>query len=175
MEVIAKKYIKALTDGVGVATKKEYYGVLSGFAAAYSDPKVNQVLNSPLTSSKKKMELVEAISAKMDTAMQNFMKLIAQNGRFHIIPDLANILRLQLQKDSNQYEGVVQSSKTLSADEIQSLQQSLSAKTGTNIVLHQVSSEYDGIKVTIKDLGIEVGYSKERVKEKLLDYIAKSF
>lgn len=175
MEVVAKRYIKALTTGASVETKKEYYEIINGFAKAFSDKKVSQALNSPLVSTEKKVELVKAILADCDATVRQFMVMVAQSDRFDAIESMANVLRLELQKDSNNFEGFIQSSKGVSPEETSMLEKALSEKTGTMIKLTQKESDFDGIKVEIPDLGVEVGYSKHRVKNKLIDYITKSF
>lgn len=175
MEVIAKRYIKALVDKADSETKKEYYEVIEGFCKAYANKEIAQVLNSPLVENEKKVQLVKTVLNDANDSIKNFMTMVAQNDRFDAIPAMAKVLRLELQKESNQYEGTIVSNKSMSESEVSSLQDSLSKKTGTEVKLTQISSDYDGIKVEIPDLGIEVGYSKDRVKNKLIDYITKSF
>lgn len=175
MEVIAKRYVKALISGADQDTKKEYYEVINGFNEAYQQPSVAQVLNSPLIDNEKKVQLVQDILNDAQAVIKNFMTMVAQNDRFDAIPAITKVLKLELQKDSNSYEGTIISNKTMSEEEIASLQNSLTKKTGTNVKLTQVPSDYDGIKVEIPDLGIEVGYSQDRIKNKLIDYITKSF
>lgn len=175
MEVIAKRYIKALTDSIDADKKSEYYEVIKGFSDAYATHSVANVLNSPLIANEKKVALVESILSDAEATIKNFMVMVAKNDRFSAIPYMEKALKLELQKQSNNYEGTVVSNKTISDAEIESLQSALSIKTGTNVKLTLVESDYDGIKVEIPDLGIEVGYSQSRVKDKLIDYITKSF
>ena len=51
---------------------------------------------------------------------------------------------------------------------------SLKKYTGSTIKLTQTQSEVEGIRVAVEDLGIEVNFSKQRVKEQLIDFITKS-
>jgi len=175
LEGVAKRYIKALTSGASVEAKKEYYEIINGFSKAYRDSKVSQVLNSPLVSTDKKVELVKTVLNDCDETVKQFMVLVAQNNRFDAIESMADVLRLQLQRESNSFEGFVQSAKSITQDDISMLEDALSAKTGTTIKLIHKESDFDGIKVEIPDLGVEVGYSKERMKSKLIDYITKAF
>ncbi|MGM0533277.1 MAG: F0F1 ATP synthase subunit delta [Campylobacterota bacterium] len=175
MEAVAKKYIRALVDGADSATKKDYYEVLEGFAKAYEQDDVALALNSPLIPSEKKIELMDAFTDRTDKHMAGFLKLIAQNGRFDAMPAMADMLRLQLQKESNSFEGVIKANTQMDQAQIEALASALKEKTGTDITLRQISSDYDGVHVAIADLGIEVGYSKQRITDKLIDYIVKSF
>jgi F-type H+-transporting ATPase subunit delta len=54
------------------------------------------------------------------------------------------------------------------------LQNSLKTYTGSTIKLTQTQSDVEGIRVPVEDLGIEVNFSKQRVKEQLIDFITKS-
>ncbi len=174
MEVIAKKYVKALTDGVDDMTKQGYYVTISALAEAYGKKEVSQSLNSPLVDKQKKVELVESIVGD-DVKMKNFLKLIAERNRFDMLPVLSNMLRLELQTAANEFEGTIFSNKAMSDEEVKSLEEAMGKKTGAVIKLAQSTADYDGVKVEIPDLGVEVGYSKERMKNKLIDFITKSF
>jgi len=65
------------------------------------------------------------------------------------------------------------SGEELSCDDIAKLESSLKSYTGSTIKLTHKKSDLDGIKVTVDDLGIEVNFSKERVKEQLIDFITR--
>ncbi len=91
-----------------------------------------------------------------------------------LIPTIAKTLNQELQRESNRYEGVVTSRNILSGNELRELECSLQDYTGSTIKLVQKQSDLDGIKVTVEDLGIEVNFSKVRVKAQLIDFITKS-
>lgn len=54
------------------------------------------------------------------------------------------------------------------------LEATLQTYTGATIKLTQEKSDLDGLRVSVDDLGIEVNFSKQRVKEQLIDFIKKS-
>jgi len=68
----------------------------------------------------------------------------------------------------------LRSSKELDAQEVEKLEKTLATYTGATIKLNQEKSDVDGVRVSVDDLGIEVNFSKERVKEQLIDFIKKS-
>jgi len=90
------------------------------------------------------------------------------------MPDIAQVLNAQIQKESNAYDGVISSKEKLDADSIVKLEDTLKRYTGSSIKLSQKKSDLDGLRVDVDDLGIEVNFSKERVKEQLIDFIMKS-
>ena len=49
-----------------------------------------------------------------------------------------------------------------------------SSKFDVSLKLAQNVCDYDGIKVDIEGLGLEVGFSKDRLKSQLKDYILKA-
>ncbi len=55
----------------------------------------------------------------------NLIKILAENGRLSLIPNIANSLNQEVQKERNEYEGVVLSGEELSCDDIAKLESSL--------------------------------------------------
>jgi F-type H+-transporting ATPase subunit delta len=81
---------------------------------------------------------------------------------------------MQIQKEKNQYKGIVVSNEALSQASLDSLQETLAKYTGSKIELAQESGTIDGLKVSVEDLGIEANFSKDKVKQELIDFIKKS-
>jgi len=173
-ELIAKRYVNALSSVASSEQKAVYSEVLTAIAKVLEDESVAERLISPLiTSEDKTAFILEGIKGS-DSNLENFIKILGENGRLDLIPTIAKSLNQELQKESNNYDGVVMSSNTLSDEDITNLQESLKKYTGSTVKLTQVKSDLEGIKVTVEDLGIEVNFSKQRVKEQLIDFITKS-
>jgi len=175
-ELIAKRYVNAL---VGSTTKKEradFSKILLEMAEAFLDDTVAEKLSSPLISNEQKTAMViEGLGKGADAKLVNFIKIIGENGRLDLLPVIAKVLKQSIQIETNKYEGVVSSSKKLKAEELKELEASLSTYThGATIKLRQEVSDIEGIRVSVEDLGIEVNFSKQRVKEQLIDFITKS-
>ncbi len=173
-ELIARRYVNALVEVSSVEERVTYSEVLSTIAALFSDDKIKERLTSPLLSSTDKTSFVLDGLKDSDSNLINFIKILGENGRLDLIPTIAKSLNQELQKERNEYEGVVISSNELGSAELEDLQNSLKKYTGSTISLRQETSDIDGIKVTVEDLGIEVNFSKQRVKEQLIDFITKS-
>ena len=62
----------------------------------------------------------------------------------------------------------------LGKKELSKLEKTLKTYTGSEIKLTQEKTDLDGLRVSVDDLGIEVNFSKQRVKEQLIDFIKKS-
>ena len=175
-ELIAKRYVNALVDSTSKQDRADFSKILLGMADAFEDEKVAENLTSPLVSNEQKTSLVlDALGEETDVKLRNFIKIIGENSRLDLLPTIAKVLRQTIQKETNKYEGIVTTSTKLKVDELKSLQASLTKYTdGATIKLTQEISDIEGIKVSVDDLGIEVNFSKQRVKEQLIDFITKS-
>jgi F-type H+-transporting ATPase subunit delta len=172
-ELIAKRYAKALSS----VSKdiKSIAEVLNVLTEAISAEEVKSVLISPIVASEKKTEMIlSTLGDKADSTLVNFIKILGENKRLDLIPAIAKVLNADLQKESNQYEGVLKSKETLDKDELSKLEKTLKKYTGSKIKLRQEKTDLDGLRVSVDDLGIEVNFSKQRVKEQLIDFIKKS-
>ena len=172
-ELIAKRYAKALSsvskDIAGVAD------VLNVLTTAVATPEVSKVLLSPIVASEKKTEMIlSTLGDNTDATLVNFIKILGENKRLDLIPAIAKVLNADLQKVSNEYEGVLTSKDTLDEKALSNLEETLKKYTGSTIKLTQEKSDVDGLRVSVDDLGIEVNFSKQRVKDQLIDFIKKS-
>ena len=172
-ELIAKRYATALSsvssDIAGIAE------VLNVLTEAIKSVEVKTALTSPIVSSEKKTEMILAtLGKKADITLVNFIKILGENKRLDLIPAIAKVLNADLQKESNQYEGVLKSKALLGDKELSQLEETLKRYTGSTIKLTQEKTDLDGLRVSVDDLGIEVNFSKQRVKEQLIDFIKKS-
>jgi len=172
-ELIAKRYAKALSSvSKNVAAIVDVLNVLS---SSIETKEVQIALTSPIVSNEKKTEMILAtLGDGADTTLVNFIKILGENKRLDLIPAIAKVLNSDLQKVSNEYEGVLTSKKTLDAKALSNLEETLKKYTGSSIKLTQEKSNLDGLRVSVDDLGIEVNFSKQRVKEQLIDFIKKS-
>jgi len=172
-ELIAKRYATALSSvSKDIASISE---VLNLLTEAINIDEVKTVLTSPIVAAEKKTEMIlSALDKQADATLINFIKILGENKRLELIPAIAKVLNADLQKKSNQYEGVLKSKETLADEELSKLEETLKKYTGSKIKLIQEKTDLDGLRVSVDDLGIEVNFSKQRVKEQLIDFIKRS-
>lgn len=172
-ELIARRYAQALS-----AVSKDVAAdaaLLSTLSEVISNKEVMTALTSPIIAAEKKTDMVlKAVGESANAAMKNFIKILGENRRLDLIPVVSKVLNKELQKKSNQYEGVVKSANPLDDAALADLEETLQKYTGAAVKLAQEKSDLDGIRVAVDDLGIEVNFSKQRVKEQLIDFIKKS-
>ncbi len=171
-ELIAKRYAQALSSA-----SKDLSGaldVLNTLSEAINTPEIKSTLASPIISSEDKTGMILSAMSDDDNTLVNFIKVLGEKGRLDLIPVITKVLNADQQRVANEYEGVVKSATSLDGADLANLEETLKKYTGSTIKLTQVKSDLDGVRVSVDDLGIEVNFSKQRVKEQLIDFIKKS-
>jgi F-type H+-transporting ATPase subunit delta len=171
-ELIAKRYAKALSS-----VSKDLPGileVLNVLSEVVSSAEINSTLTSPIISSENKTAMILSALSDKDVTLVNFIKILGENGRLDLIPAITKVLNSDQQRVSNEYEGVLKSASSLDEAVLANLEETLKKYTGSTIKLTQEKSDLEGVRVSVDDLGIEVNFSKQRVKEQLIDFIKKS-
>ena len=172
-ELIAKRYASALSSvSKNLPAILEVLNVLTEVT---STSEVQSALTSPIISSEKKTEMIlSTLGENADASLVNFIKILGENNRLDLIPAIAKVLNADQQRAANEYEGVLKSASTLDANALADLEKTLKKYTGSTIKLTQEKTDLEGLRVSVDDLGIEVNFSKQRVKEQLIDFIKKS-
>tara|TARA_B100001063_G_scaffold219072_1_gene222907 strand:- start:303 stop:833 length:531 start_codon:yes stop_codon:yes gene_type:complete len=173
-DLIAKRYVKALVDGRDSKTIKALSTNLNTISTAFADERFNSIISSPEVSDSKKVELVLSLVKKADETLTNFVKLLGEKRRLALLTDIAAELDVQIAKLNNEYVGVVYTNQELSKDYVSSIEKQFSKKFDVNLSLSQNVCDYDGIKVDIDGLGVEISFSKERLKSQMIDHILKA-
>ncbi len=174
MSDISKKYVKAIVSLVSIDELSEIASSLKEIVPAFKDEKLKMILFSNDITSDKKVEFLSSLLNKSDEKVINLFKLLAKNGRLELIPTISSELEYQVSKLTNSHKGIVLSDKDLSNEKISEIAKNLSSKFDTNIELESVKSDYNGIKVEVDTLGVEVAFSANRLKEQLKKHILKS-
>ncbi len=173
-KLIAKKYAKALMEEAG-GKIDTYIEALKGVAESFADRQIMEAVRSPLVDKEKKADMIlAALGKKPDTALVNLVKLMAQKNRLDLIPEMVDIVSFEQKKASNKFEGTIYSDEQLGSDSVSKLEKSLEKYSKAEIKLNQAKSDQPGIKVEIDDLGIELGFSREKVKQALINHIQKA-
>lgn len=171
-ELIAKRYAQALSS-----VSKDLSGileVLNVLSEVISSSEIKSTLTSPIISSEQKTAMILSAISDDDHILVNFIKVLGENKRLDLIPAITKVLNTDQQRVSNEYEGVLKSTSSLDEATLANLEETLKRYTGSTIKLTQEKTDLEGLRVSVDDLGIEVNFSKQRVKEQLIDFIKKS-
>ena len=174
-DLVAKRYVKALIDGRNSQVVNNISVNLNTISSAFSDEKFISIISSPEVADNAKVDLIiSLVDAANNETLKNFIKLLGEKRRLSLLPFIANELNTQLAKMNNSYVGVVYTNLELSSDYVSSIEDQFSKKFDVKLSLSQKVCDYDGIKVDIDGLGVEISFSKERLKSQLIDHILKA-
>ena len=174
-ELIAKRYIKALKKSSDVESMQNMTSIFTALSESFVDAKFNQIINNPDVSKNQKSEILLAAVKSADSSdVNNLIKLLAEHNRINIIPAIAEVMRKDVAATSKEYTGVIYSDSDIDAKVIADLSSGLGKKFDSNIVLEFVKNDFNGIKVDVQDLGIEINFSKSRINNQIVEHIIKA-
>jgi len=173
-DLVAKRYVKALVEGRDVKALTSLGKNLNEISTAFTDEKFNAIVSSPEVTDSQKVELVKSLVKKADESLTNLVKLLGEKRRLNLLPSIAKELNIQIAKINNKYVGVIYTNEKLSGDYVSSIETQFSKKFDVNLSLSQNVGDYDGIKVDIDGLGVEISFSKDRLRSQMIDHILKA-
>lgn len=159
LNTVARPYTKAAFEyAAAQGGLDQWVNMLSLSAAVIADSAVAQVLGSPaLTSEQKAATLVAILEGEIDAAGQNFIGLLAENGRLALLPEIT----VQFKKLKTAQEASIEVGLTtafeLADEQQQKLAQALSAKLGRDVIITSVvdKSILGGVVIRTDDLVID--------------------
>ncbi len=174
-ELIAKKYIKALNNGLDIKSIQNMSEIFSVLAESFKDEKFVHIIQNPNVRASAKSEiLLAAVESSKSSKINNFIKLLVEKKRINIIPAIAEELKKEIARSTKTYTGIVYSDTKILIKTIRELSGGLSKKFDLKISLKYVKSDFNGIKVDVEDLGIEINFSKERINNQMIEHIVKA-
>jgi F-type H+-transporting ATPase subunit delta len=174
-ELIAKRYVKALRGSFDTATLESMAHIFSVIAESFKNDNFIQIINNPNISKNQKSNiLLEAVKSANSDGINNLIKLLSEHNRLNIIPAIAEVMRKDLVNSSKTYTGSIYSNSDISAKTVEDLSSGLGKKFNSSISLTLVKNNFDGIKVDVEDLGIEINFSKSRINKQIIEHIVKA-
>jgi F-type H+-transporting ATPase subunit delta len=174
-ELIAKRYIKALKGEFDLETVQNISSLFDVLADSFKDDKfVSIIVNPEVKAEEKSAILLEAVKPAKSDKVDNFIKLLVENRRIEIIPAIAKELKRDIANTTKTYEGVVYSDSDIDAKVINELAAGLSKKFDSTISFTFVKNDFNGIKVEVEGLGIEINFSKDRIDSQIIEHIIKA-
>ncbi len=174
-ELIAKRYIKALKSDFDLEIVQNISSVFDALADSFRDDKFVSIIDNPEVNAKVKSEiLLEAVKPANSDKVNNLIKLLIENRRVSIIPVIAKELKKDIANTLKTYEGIIYSDSEIDAKVIDELGKSLSKKFNSTISFSFVKNDFNGIKVEVEGLGIEINFSKDRIDSQIINHIIKA-
>ena len=173
-DLVAKRYVKALLIDADVKAITAINKELSQISLAYLDSKFNDIISSSEVKNDDKVNFILSLNEKASNTVKNLIKLLGENKRLDIIPSIVEELENQLAIINNNYTGVIYTNNELKSTDVKSIESQFSKKFDVNLSLQQDVCDYDGIKVDIDGLGVEISFSKDRLRSQMIEHILKA-
>lgn len=174
-ELIAKRYIKPIMQSCDQASFENLSTLLSTVAEAYKNEKFNLIMNSNDVSASAKCQLIlEMVASANSTMVNNLIKLLSENGRLPLIPVIADQLKREIGRAKRTFTGRIYSNNVVDQASVEKIAQDLGKKMDATIALSYVASDFDGVRVEVDDLNVEINFSKSRLNAQLVEHILKA-
>ena len=174
-ELIAKRYIKPLMESCDQASLDNLSLLLTTVAKAYENEKFNLIMNSNEVSNSVKSQLIlDMVASVGSSTVNNLIKLLAENGRLSLIPVIADQLTREIGRAKRMFSGRIYSNNAVDQASVDTIARDLGSKMGATISLSYVASDFDGIRVEVDDLNVEINFSKSRLNAQLVEHILKA-
>jgi F-type H+-transporting ATPase subunit delta len=174
-ELIAKRYVKALKSSFDANQLAEVAAIFEVLAQEFKSSKFTQIMGNPHVAKNEKLNiLLDAVKSVGSSSLNNFIKLLAEENRLDVIPELSCALKKEIANINNTYAGVVYSNTEIDAITLNNLSAGISKKINSNITLEFIKNDFDGVKMMIDDLGLEIDFSKSRINTQIVEHILKA-
>ena len=165
---IARPYAKAVFDlATENSNQDDWAATLESLAAIAQDEEFGKAVSSPQVTAEQLEELVLGVlGKKIPTGGDNFIKLLAQNGRLESLPEVQQQYALLLAESRKSIEAEVLTARPLSADQKSNLTEALQTRLGVSVSIVETIDEslVGGAIVKAGDLVID-GSAKGRVEK----------
>jgi len=172
--LVSKKYVKALIIDSDVANLSQINDELKLISTAYASEKFNNIISSIDVKANEKVNLINSFIDNSHKSVTNLVKLLSDNKRLNIIPTISSELDREVSILTNTYTGIVYSNEKLNEDYIANLESNFAKKFDCKLTLVNDVCDYNGIKVNIEDLGVEISFAKNIFKAQMIEHILKA-
>jgi F-type H+-transporting ATPase subunit delta len=140
LSTIARPYAEALfaaasSDKSAAGVLDQWLPVVAELAAVAQHPEVAQVVSDPKLGAARVYELVRGlVKSPLPLAAENFLKLVVENGRLAILPEVARQFRAMKNAAEGQADCLIESALPLADEQVKDLLWSLSRKFGLKLI-----------------------------------------
>jgi F-type H+-transporting ATPase subunit delta len=133
----ARPYANAVYDIANETGALQSWGdALANLAKVVANEQMSELLDSPELGKKQKGDLlIQVLSDKLTQQQQNFVKLMAENGRLKLMADVLEQFEVARAKAENKVEAEVISAFELSEQQTNELVKTLKNKLGCDVTL----------------------------------------
>jgi|GEM_PF-5715865 len=175
--IVARKYVNALIKAYSEKELDTVYGSLIKIVSAMSIQKLRFILVSKDVSHTEKADLLLSIAESSDKKFANFLKLLVDKQKIDFVPSMAEELRKYIASKKGSVSGLVAANFVVSDELKSSLEKSLSSRLGKKVELSvdtQPTTQFDGVRVNLEDISVEVEIEKSKLKNAIIEHVLKS-
>ncbi|MCX6073277.1 MAG: F0F1 ATP synthase subunit delta [Campylobacterales bacterium] len=174
-EMIAKRYVQSLMDLLDTPSLDNVSELFNVISTAFDDTKFLQIMNSNDIAVDLKTSLIlEMVKSVKSQEINNFIKLLGENGRLSLIPAVAKELKREIASIKRVYNGRIYAVSAMDQASIDTIATDLGKKMGATISLQYLTSDTDGVRVEVDGLNIEIDFSKSRLNAQIIEHILKA-
>ncbi|STP03974.1 F0F1 ATP synthase subunit delta [Helicobacter acinonychis] len=176
LKVISKHYVKALKNHTkdDLALLEEMVVGLKNLAEAVKLHKLNQVLEHVSLKVKKEIvfEILEKTTPKKAClVLKPIMEIALKNNRLEILELVAEELSFDSKRT---LEATLLVPQKLENKELEEVQQKLQARFNAPIEIVQDTWSKKGVSLSVSNLDLEIGFSKEEILKKIEKQVIQS-
>ena len=172
--LVAKKYVKALIMDSDISKISQVNDALKLITTAFASDKFKRIISSVDVKASEKVNLINSFVETQNTTVANLVQLLSDNKRLNIIPVISSELDKEVSKLTNTYNGIVYSNEKLGDEYISKLEADFAKKFECKLSLVNDVCNYDGIKVNIEGLGVEISFAKNIFKSQMIEHILQA-
>ena len=133
----ARPYANAVYDTASESNSLDSWGdALTNLATVVSDAQLSELLESPGLGKAEKGELIiKVLGDNLTDKQQNLVRLMAENNRLKLMPDVLAQFEVARAKAENKIEAEITSAFELSAEQVSELVNTLKNKLGSDITV----------------------------------------
>jgi F-type H+-transporting ATPase subunit delta len=173
--MIAKRYVQSLVDLLDTPSLDNASELFNLISSAFDDAKFLQIMNSnDIAVDLKTTLILEMVKSVKSQEINNFIKLLGENGRLSLIPAIAKELMKEIASIKRVYNGRIYAVSPMDQASIDTIATDLGKKMGATISLEYLKSDTDGVRVEVDGLNIEIDFSKSRLNAQIVEHILKA-
>ena len=172
---IAKRYTDALVEGMDTKDLVALQEIFASLTDVLEDEKVKPIFFSPYMNDEERQDmLLKAVASAKSEKVNNVIKLLVEKRRIDVFGAIADSLALIVAKQNKAYAGKIFANSDIKKETLKKFGDNVGKKVDADVSFESVKDDYNGVKIAVDDLGIEISFSKSNVRNQMIQHILKS-
>lgn len=168
--ILSKKYSNALCDGAKREEVANYISILSSYKDVLASKECRSKILNPFITKEDKMAFFKCDDVKVTRVVE----MLAEINHLDILTNIYEDVSLAYNKLIKKFKGVIHSKDGVNKSDITEIEKRLSKYLDKEIELEYVKDDYNGVKVVVDDLFLEVSFSLNKIRDSLVSHVLKA-